>query len=685
MCGITGMWTSGKVDERVLDAMVGAIVHRGPDDGGAWIDHEASVGLGNRRLAIIDISSAGHQPMVSACGRFVITLNGEIYNHGEIRRELELAGEYRWVGHSDTEILLAAIARWGLEEAIGRAVGMFGLAVWDREERVLRLARDRMGEKPLYYGWVEGAFLFGSELKTLVRYPTFDAPIDRDALDYFVRHSYVPAPLSIYQGVYKLLPGSVLTLRRGAIMARPSGFAGQPVSTPDLSLTPYWSYPKVVAEGLKEPVADTAMASAELERLLIRSVQAQSLADVPVGTFLSGGYDSSTIAALQQHHSTSQVKTFTIGFDELGFDEAPFARRIATHLGTDHHEMRVTSADALAVIPDLPEMYDEPFADASQIPTYLLSKMARQSVTVALSGDGGDELFGGYNRYVEFERYRRLLARMPRPIRSAAAGAIDALGNDRIDRIGRATGLHRRFPQPAHKAQKLARILRSGDRIGPLYTALLSQWDRSAKVVLGVAAANAGQRSEMAGLDGAAQMMLWDAMDYLPDDILCKVDRAAMAASLETRAPFLDHRVVEYMARLPVGMKLGPDGGKWILRQILYKHVPPRLVDRPKAGFTVPLALWLRGPLRDWAEGLLATPRLMADGYFDARIVRDKWETHLAGRRDYSTALWAILIFQSWLDSRRADRFLQRPSRLENSLEVGNSLREPALKTASTQ
>lgn len=662
MCGIAGIWASRAFDDNLVPRMAARLTHRGPDDGGIWTDREAGIGFCHRRLAIIDVSAAGHQPMTSTSGRYVLTYNGEIYNHANIRTELDAEAERAWCGHSDTETLLAAIERWGLAGALERSVGMFALSLWDRKHRILSLARDRMGEKPLYYGWAGKMFCFASELKAIQLVPGFANPIDGQSLDCLVRHAYVPTPRSIYQGLFKLVPGTILQLSAGARNSAPSDFTGLEAAFPGLSIAPFWSLSDIASEGAREPFTGEDEAARQLEALLVQSVTRQSVADVPVGTFLSGGYDSSTIAALQMAHSPSRVKTFTVGFDEAGFDESPYARAIARHLGTDHHEMRVSAADSLAVIPELSRIYDEPFADSSQIPTYLLSKLARTNVTVALSGDGGDELFGGYSRYVAFERSRLALGRIPDRVRKGIATALKSVGSDRLDRLGRWTRLDRRFPQPGHKAQKLASLIEAGSDLEALYPLLLSQWSQAAEPVAGVAApCRSARQVRIDGLSDVAQMMAWDMLDYLPDDILCKVDRASMAVSLETRAPFLDHKVVEFATRTPVSMKIGPDGGKHILRRILYEYVPRELVDRPKAGFAVPLGQWLRAPLRDWAEAMLDPKRLAEGGHFNAAVIEGHWKTHLSGRRDYSTALWPVLMFQAWLDERATSRSYPMP------------------------
>lgn len=639
MCGIAGYWGARAPDKKLLDEMTATLSHRGPDDRGAWSDVEVGIGIAHTRLSILDLSAAGHQPMASGSGRYLLVYNGEIYNHHELRTLVDPLDNMAWRGHSDTETLLALIERFGLEEALSKSIGMFALALWDRETRTLSLARDRLGEKPLYYGWVNDAFLFASELKAMRIVPEFDPPVDRTALDCLLRYLAVPAPRTIHEGVFKLMPGTILTIGAQYRASPPERFDGHP----GLIIAPYWSIADVVERGPVDLDADDA--GAILERLLITSVQRQSVADVPVGTFLSGGYDSSMIAALQKAHGGSQVETFTIGFDEPGFDEAPHAKEVANHLGTSHHEMRIRSQDALDLIPELSTIYDEPFADSSQIPTTLLSRMARRHVKVVLSGDGGDELFGGYNRYVAFTRSRRILGGVPSPLRKCASGLIEAIGSDGFDRIGRLTRLDRHFPQMGQKSQKLATLLRHGDDLKQLYPLLISQWGPDARPVERTALCMP-PLGDLPRLDEPSRMMAWDMGYYLPNDILVKVDRASMSASLETRAPFLDHAVVEFALGLPSAMKIGPEGGKAIMRRILYRYVPQGLLDRPKAGFAIPLGQWLRAPLRDWAEALLA-PASLAE-FFDVDLVRRHWETHLSGRRDYSAAIWPVLMFQAW-------------------------------------
>lgn len=649
--------------EALVTRMALAIRHRGPDDAGTWVDAQAGVALGHRRLSIVDLSPAGHQPMASAGGRFVIAFNGEIYNHQEIRAELaSTAAAPAWRGHSDTETLLAAFEHWGVEATLRKTVGMFAIALWDKREGTLHLARDRFGEKPLYYGWVNGAFVFGSELKALRACPGFANPVSREALALYMRFTYVPAPHSIYQGIYKLEPGCLLS-----VCGQPEKLADfQPLRPPaswqGMTLQRWWSLADVVEAGARNQIADEQEALTALEARLGDAVRLQSLADVPLGAFLSGGVDSSAIVALMQRQASQPVKTFTIGFEEAAFDESDHARAVAHHLGTLHTELFVTAAEAREVIPGLPAMYDEPFADSSQIPTHLVCRAARQHVTVALSGDAGDELFGGYNRYFWGPRIWRRLDWLPYPVRQALGKAIGSLPVAGWDALGAPLNAllpgTRGIARVGDKAHKLAARLRGVRDMDDLYQSLVSEWQDPAKVVRG----QGGPVSEPPGLladplpaagvaDATLRMMYRDSVTYLPDDILCKVDRAAMATSLETRVPFLDHRVAELAWRLPLSLKIRGNEGKWSLRQVLYKHVPRQLIERPKAGFGIPVGQWIRGPLRPWAESLLDENRLVAEGYFHPAPIRQYWAEHLSGHRDLTPGLWAVLMFQAWLEA----------------------------------
>ena len=683
MCGITGLWEvpfrpEGELNE-MAQSMANAIAHRGPDDSGVWSDPQAGIALGHRRLSIIDLSSAGHQPMTSNSGRFVIAFNGEIYNHLELRTELDnssnpsaLAGvagaTLKWRGHSDTETLLAGFERWGVAATLAKTVGMFAIVLWDVQQRTLHLARDRFGEKPLYYGWTGSgagnAFVFGSELKALRAFPGFVNPVCRQALAQYMRFMYVPAPRSIYQGIYKLEPGCLLSIKGTAPMAAPSQPLRPPAVYESLTLSRWWSLADVVQFGAHNPITNEVDAVNELEQRLSDAVKLQSLADVPLGAFLSGGVDSSTIVALMQQQATCPVKTFTVGFEESEFDEAPYARSVAKHLGTDHTELFVTAAEAQEVIAQLPSMYDEPFADSSQIPTHLVCRAAREHVTVALSGDAGDELFGGYNRYFWGPKIWAKLAWLPYPVRQVLGAAISAMPvvgwNALSLPVNTLLPGGRGITNAGDKAHKLAARLRGVRNLDDLYKSLVSEWQDPAQVVRGENGCSMLEPSSLledalpkGGLTGVVnsplRMMYRDSMTYLPDDILCKVDRAAMASSLETRVPFLDHRVAELAWQLPLGVKIMGGKGKWPLRQVLYRHVPRELIDRPKAGFGIPVGQWLRGPLRPWAENLLDQNRLSTEGYFYPGPIRKKWAEHLSGRRDHTASLWAVLMFQAWL------------------------------------
>jgi asparagine synthase (glutamine-hydrolysing) len=657
MCGIAGIISAKGIDRGVLEQMTNAVAHRGPDDVGLWIDGDAGVGLGHRRLAIVDLSPAGHQPMLSADGRFVLTFNGEIYNHADLRAELEAIGAVPaggWRGHSDTEVFLHGIVTWGLTETLRRSAGMFAFAVWDRRERTLSLVRDRFGEKPLYYGWAGRDLVFGSELKALRAHPRFERAIDRRALRLLAARICIPSPLSIYEGVFKLPPAAILTI--------PLDAAATPLREPPregraggISLEHYWSYRDVVRHGLEQPLGDEVEALEELERTLATAIAGQSMADVPVGAFLSGGIDSSTICALYQKYSSVPVRTFSIGFEESGFNEAEDAKRVAAHLGTVHHERYVTVREAREVIPLLPQMYDEPFADSSQIPTHLVSRFAREHVTVALTGDGGDELFAGYNRHFAAPRLWQQLQRVPQPLRAVTGSPLSRLPSRLWNDVARfVPGRHQ--PHLGGKIQKGLRVAASAATFDDVYRSFLDEWSHERSPVIG------GEEAEL-GFDldvgreapDAVRMMYCDAVSYLPDDILAKVDRASMAVALETRVPFLDHRVAELAARIPLDLKVHGGRGKQIVRKLLYGLVPRELIDRPKAGFGVPVGEWIKGPLRQWAEALLDPDLLRSQGWFDPRVVSARWRQHLSGQRDSMPALWTILVFQSWLAAEPQD------------------------------
>lgn len=668
MCGIAGFAPNRSSSVPALQsiawAMADTLLHRGPDKGGVWVDPLGRLALAHRRLAIVDLSDAGLQPMVSVSGRWFISFNGEIYNHLALRAELGNVAP-KWRSHSDTETLLAAFEAWGIESTLKRCIGMFAFAAWDRQKRELTLARDRMGEKPLYYGWlgsgVTRVFAFASELKALRIHPSFESAVCRKAVAQYLRFCYVPAPRSIYKDIYKLEPGCLLVLRDSSNYEPPLNPLKPGDTYSSVELRRWWNMQTVVAEGDKAHFKTDYDGVAVLEVNLRRSLEDQVIADVPLGAFLSGGIDSSTIVALMQSQSTQPVKTFTIGFDEASFDELPHARAVADHLRTDHHEMRVSSKMAQDIIPLLPWMYDEPFADSSQIPTYLVSKAARQHVVVALSGDGGDELFGGYNRYLWGPYVWARLALVPLPVRKWV-GSIAARVPERFwDSLETALTLNTSVTGASKLGGKINRIadkLKTVRNKYDVYRSAVCTWEDPASLLVAEDTQSVqGPNScldEMLYLDhfddDKLQMMYEDSMTYLPDDILCKVDRAAMACGLETRVPFLDHRVVELSWRLPLNMKIRGNTGKWALRQVLYKYVPKELIERPKAGFAIPVGQWLRGPLRDWAESLLGETRLRQEGYFHPDPILKVWAEHLSGRRDHGQKIWTILMFQAWLE-----------------------------------
>jgi asparagine synthase (glutamine-hydrolysing) len=636
MCGIAGIWDPhGRGGPDALRAaashMTEALHHRGPDAGALWCDEATGLVLGHRRLSIIDLSDAGAQPMVSSCGRFVISFNGEVYNFNALRPELEALGR-RFRGHCDTEVIVEAVAQWGVEVAVKRLIGMFALALWDRQARILYLVRDRLGIKPLYWARRGGRLIFGSELKALRAEPDFAAKLDRDAVAAFLRLAYVPAPRTIYEGVNKLAPGTVLIAREGA----------------EPELRAFWSLEEVAREGIDARFAGSEEeAVGELDALLGDAVRRRMIADVPLGAFLSGGIDSSTVVALMQANDARKVRSFSIGFREAGYDEAPFAKDVAAHLGTDHTELYVAPDHARAVIPRLPEIYDEPFADASQIPTFLVSELTRQHVTVALSGDGGDEVFGGYNRYFQLRRLIETLERLPDGAARALAASLRALPMCAWSPPGHA--LPGATPLLGDKAQKLAFMLEGGGR--EFYRRLVSHWWDAQSLVAGAGAPQFLADDPRAGAflaERAERLQYLDTLTYLPDDILTKLDRASMAVSLEARVPLLDHRVVAFAWRLPSAWKARPGASKYLLRRVLDRYVPRRLIERPKAGFAVPIDAWLRGPLRPWAEGLLDPARLKREGVLASEPIRQRWREHLEGARNWQYSLWNVLMFQAW-------------------------------------
>ena len=639
MCGIAGAYVRTPLSRDDLAAagaaMSGSIHHRGPDDSGHFYDERGGLLLAFRRLAIIDLTDAGHQPMESASGRYVLVFNGEAYNFGAVREELESIGAApQWRGHSDTEVLLAAIERWGLEEALRRFVGMFAFAVWDKKEQTLHLVRDRVGVKPLYYSFAGDAVLFGSELKALRAHPLFRHGIHRDVVSLYATYGYIPAPYTIYQGTYKLPPGGILTIGPGSDHPAPRL---------------YWSVADAATRGQASPFRGSdAEAMDALDALLADSVGLRMIADVPLGVFLSGGIDSTMVAAQMRRQNRGAVKTFSIGLRESLYDEAQHARAVAQHLGTEHTELYVTASEARDVIPLLPHIYDEPFADSSQIPTYLVSKLARQSVTVSLSGDGGDELFAGYNRYFLGRSLWRNARRIPRPLRPVFGAAIRTIPAKAWNRI--LSPFSRAIPALRERAgdrlHKLARAMNAPDA-DALYRELVAQWR---DVVPGAQPLPIRIDDPLPLTDVTERMMAFDQMSYLVDDILVKVDRASMAVSLEAREPLLDHRLIEFAWTLPLHLKVRDGKGKWLLRKLLTRYVPEEMIERPKMGFAIPLDSWLRGPLRDWAESLLGEQRLRGEGFFDAGQVRKAWHSHLAGGAEWQQHLWTVLMFQAWLE-----------------------------------
>jgi asparagine synthase (glutamine-hydrolysing) len=654
MCGIAGI-IAKKDNHRDLSDYahrMGAAIHRrGPDSGGVWVDQEDGVALTHRRLAILELSEAGHQPMHSPCGRYVITFNGEIYNHVDIRDQLaktvrsenSVHHHASWIGRSDTETLIRAFSSWGIEKTLQSLTGMFAFGIWDKKERALYLARDRMGEKPLYYGTNDSLFFFGSELKAIRSLP-FPAPsINRRAVGFLMKYGYIPDPHCIYENFFKLAPGHWLKitsedLHRG-IMPKPNE---------------YWSALTVAKVAASNPLSfkDDQEAINEFEKRLLQTVRLQTIADVSIGTFLSGGIDSSLISALAQSISSKSIKTYSIGFNEREYDESRAARTVAAHLRTDHTNLHVSAQDALDIIPGLATIYDEPFADSSQIPTCILSRLARTGVTVSLSGDGGDELFCGYTRYTEATKIMRTLNGVPMPLRTLSARLIQSMPAYFWNQLAYAPklfGLWRHNTMDmGKKASKIAKILAS-DSCESIFDSLISHWDPSSVVISDDQRPYTQDWPNLGGLE--ENMMILDTSQYLPGDILTKVDRAAMAVGLETRVPFLDHHLFEYAWRLPMHYKMRTGESKWILRNLLYKYVPRELVDRPKMGFGVPLASWLRGPLRDWGESMLERNKLESQGYLMAGAVRDKWEQHLSGKQDWQYLLWNVLMFQSWLET----------------------------------
>ncbi|GAJ38355.1 asparagine synthase (glutamine-hydrolyzing) [Saccharococcus caldoxylosilyticus] len=646
MCGLVGFIVkqSSNIDyETVIKQMSMTLSHRGPDDFGIWVDPNVGISLGHRRLSIIDLSPEGHQPMHSISNRYVVVFNGEIYNHQDIRNELlSQDPQITFRGRSDTEVMLAAFEKWGVKKAVEKFVGMFAFALWDKKERVLYLCRDRMGEKPLYYGWVGDTFMFASELKALTKHPNFKQEVNRDALALYMRYSYIPSPYSIYKNIFKLQPGTLLTVD---------------VEKNLENIEYYWSLKNVIEVAKNEPFQGSETEAIEhLHSLIIHSVKQQMLSsDVPVGAFLSGGIDSSTVVAIMQAQSKKAIKTFSIGFYEQDYNEAQHAKAVADYLGTDHTELYVTPQEAIDVIPLLPSLYDEPLSDPSQIPTYLVAKLARKHVTVSLSGDGGDELFGGYSRYIQGKHIWKKIRNINWRYRNLLANTIFHYSEQHWDYLLSNKIVNRLTKNKLYGSRiySVAMLLKSRS-FENFYRTMVSHWKIPSELVKGSQEFNDnsenGNGRFHVEMDDFEKMMYIDSISYLPDDILVKVDRASMGVSLESRIPLLDHRIVEFAWKLPIQYKVNNGIQKWILRQILYKYVPQQLIERPKMGFGVPIGHWLRGPLREWAEELLDEERLKVEGFFNPSLVRKKWIEHLKGEKNWQYYLWDVLMFQAWLN-----------------------------------
>ena len=647
MCGLTGFvsFTSSDVTylHSSINEMLNTLYHRGPDSQGLWVDVNQGLAFGHCRLAIQDLTNTGHQPMTSNSNRFVMVFNGEIYNHLNLRKEIEREGyltQSTWRGHSDTETILAGFDAWGIEATVDKMIGMFAIALWDRKKHQLTLMRDRLGEKPLYYGWQNDTFLFCSELKALKKHDDFESEIDRDSLALYLRYNTIPAPYSIYKGIYKLKPGQILTLD----------------SSKNIKKDCYWTVSDVSVNDQHQPFKGTTKEAIRgLENTLLTSIDNQMISDVQLGAFLSGGVDSSTIVALMQSISNKPIKTFTIGFDATEFNEAIYAKKVAKHLKTDHTEVYLGDKSALDIIPNIFNIYDEPFADSSQLPTILLSQIAKKEVTVSLSGDGGDELFAGYTRHQKIHSLWPKLSKIPKTFRQLGASLLSSIPYHRWQQIQGFLPKAYNIPLLGDKVKKTASML-AANSLDSAYLSLVSQcetpenWVLNSKEPPNFIKANFNQLSNLTDVE---IVMVLDTMFYLSDDILVKVDRAAMSQSLEVRVPFLDHNVVEYAWRLPLHFKLHEDSSKWVLREVLKRYVPMSLIDRPKMGFAAPIGHWLRYDLKDWAETLIDEYRLSNEGFFNVTLVRQLWREHLSGKFNHQYQLWTILMFQLWLENEK--------------------------------
>ena len=649
MCGITGFispYLSKNNFKQNISCMTNKLEHRGPDDEGIWFDADSGVALGHSRLSIVDLSSAGHQPMISGCGRYYIVFNGEIYNHKSLRKKL--SDSINWQSHSDTETLINAISQWGLKKTLSKLLGMFAFAIWDRKQHKLTIVRDRLGEKPLYFGFNGKTLLFGSELKAIEAFPGESLNINKDSLEQYLRYGYVPAPYSIYKGIYKLSPGNFIEFSLEDVKAK---------SIPK-SLK-YWSLTSIIKKHqTKEFLGSDIEATNQLENLLKKSISGQLLGDVPLGAFLSSGVDSSTVVSLMQTQSSNPINTFTIGFKEFGYDESESAKEISSFLGTNHCELFLTPKDALNIIPRLPTIYDEPFSDVSQIPTFLISQFASNNVKVCLSGDGGDELFCGYSRHIAGPRILRILKNIPFKLRNIISNFIQKIPPSKWDDFYYACEIflprHLRINLPGIKIYKISDLIKY-ETLYEIYLSLISSWSSPHEIILDKNDNKEFEDFEFSNIklkDPFHQIMCMDTLNYLPNDILVKIDRAAMASSLETRLPLLDHRVIEFAWKTPLNMKLKDNQSKWLLRQVLKRYLPDNLIEGPKKGFSVPIAQWLRGPLKNWADDLLDEKLIFSQNYFSAKPIKIKWEEHLSGKQDWSKQLWTILMFQSWLQKR---------------------------------
>ena len=649
MCGIAGFispYLSRDSFNKTITCMIDKLGHRGPDDKGIWFDTKSGVALAHSRLSIIDLSKAGHQPMISSCKRFYIVFNGEIYNHKMLREELP--DSIKWRGHSDTETLINGISYWGLERTLSKLVGMFSFALWDIEQKKLTLVRDRLGEKPLYFGFIGKTMVFGSELKSMEVFPEKSLEIDKNSLETYIRFGYIPAPLSIYKGIYKLSPGNFIEISIEDVMARSVH-----------NIRQYWSLEEVIHNKQANPfLGSKADATDYLEILLKDSISGQILADVPLGAFLSGGIDSSSLVSIMQSQSRDPVNTFTVGFEEFHYDESKSAQKVSSFLGTNHREYIMSPNDAINIIPDLPAIYDEPFSDVSQIPTFWVSKFASNNVKVCLSGDGGDELFCGYSRHIAGPRIWKILKNIPIPLRKIIANFIQNFPPSSWDRFYYYCEIfiprHLRINFPGLKLYKISELINT-QTLKEVYLALISSWSSSENIMLKNSQSLGKEALEFENIkqiDAHHQMMYMDTLNYLPNDILVKVDRASMASSLETRLPLLDHRIVEFAWSIPLEMKLQNKRSKWLLREVLKRYLPYNLIDRPKSGFAVPIAKWLKGPLKNWADELLDEKLIDSQEFLSSKSIKSIWNEHLSGKQNWSKKLWTILMFQSWLKAK---------------------------------